>query len=110
MADHGSPQRPRQDKRFCVCCRQRPSARVRSLRARFQYRGVVKADRDHTLCFECFRAAANRLRARGPYFPMRVQQNPEQQNPDLQNPDLQNPEPRTLNLEPLNLEPSPVSA
>jgi hypothetical protein len=25
---------------------------------------VVKADRDHTLCFECYRAEVNRLRAR----------------------------------------------
>ncbi len=33
-------------------------------KARFRYRGVVKADRHHTLCFECFRAAANRLRSR----------------------------------------------
>ena len=32
-------------------------------RARFRYRGVVKADRDHTLCFECFRAERNRGRA-----------------------------------------------
>ena len=32
-------------------------------RARFRYRGVVKADRDHTLCFECFRAERNRRRA-----------------------------------------------
>lgn len=33
-------------------------------RARFRYRGVVKADRDHTLCFECFRAEGNRVNAR----------------------------------------------
>jgi hypothetical protein len=32
-------------------------------RARFQYRGQVRADRDHTLCFRCFRAELNRLRA-----------------------------------------------
>ena len=30
-------------------------------RARFRYRGIVKADRDHTLCFECFRAERNRV-------------------------------------------------
>jgi hypothetical protein len=33
-------------------------------RARFRYRGRVRADRDHTLCFRCFRAEVNRLRAR----------------------------------------------
>ena len=32
-------------------------------KARFQYRGVVKADRDHVLCFECYRAEVNRQRA-----------------------------------------------
>jgi hypothetical protein len=42
--------------RLCQACGQR--------RARFAYRGTVKADRAHTLCFECFRAARNRLRAR----------------------------------------------
>jgi hypothetical protein len=33
-------------------------------RARFQYRGVVKADQSHALCFECYRAERNRLRVR----------------------------------------------
>ena len=42
--------------RLCLACGER--------RARFLYRGVVKADRDHNLCFECFRAECNRLRAR----------------------------------------------
>lgn len=32
-------------------------------RARFRYRGEVRADRDHTLCFECFRAERERQRA-----------------------------------------------
>jgi hypothetical protein len=32
--------------------------------ARFRYRGEVRADRDHELCFRCFRATINRLRAR----------------------------------------------
>jgi hypothetical protein len=31
-------------------------------RARFRYRGEVRADRDHELCFQCFRAMVNRLR------------------------------------------------
>ena len=33
-------------------------------RALFSYRGVVKADRSHTLCFECYRAVVNQTRAR----------------------------------------------
>ncbi len=49
----------------------RESRRVRSLcqrcqerRARFRYRGEVRADRDHTLCFECYRSERDRRRAR----------------------------------------------
>jgi hypothetical protein len=38
-------------------------------RARYSYRGRVRADRDHTLCFRCFRAASNRLRARSMSVP-----------------------------------------
>jgi len=41
---------------LCLACGRR--------RALFSYRGVVKADRDHNLCFECYRAEVNRLRAR----------------------------------------------
>lgn len=41
--------------RLCQACGER--------RPRFSYRGVVKADRHHTLCFECYRAERNRLRA-----------------------------------------------
>lgn len=43
-------------KRLCQRCRDR--------KARFAYRGRVKADRDHTLCFECYRAERDRLRQR----------------------------------------------
>jgi len=39
----------------CQGCRER--------KARFRFRGRVKADRDHTLCFECYRAARERRRA-----------------------------------------------
>jgi len=39
----------------CQSCQER--------KARFQYRGAVRADRDHTLCFECYRAARDRRRA-----------------------------------------------
>ena len=42
--------------RVCLACGER--------RPLFYYRGVVKADRDHSLCFECYRAEVNRLRAR----------------------------------------------
>jgi hypothetical protein len=42
--------------RLCLACGER--------RPLFSYRGVVKADRDHNLCFECYRAEVNRLRAR----------------------------------------------
>ena len=42
--------------RLCLACRER--------RPLFSYRGVVKADRHHNLCFECYRAELNRLRAR----------------------------------------------
>ena len=33
-------------------------------RALFRYHGIVKWDRYHTLCFRCFRAQVNRMRAR----------------------------------------------
>ena len=48
----------RQSKRFrtlCAACQER--------KARFKYRRQVRADRDHTLCFECHRAEVNRARA-----------------------------------------------
>ena len=45
-----------EQKHLCEACRER--------KARFQYRGVVKADRAHTLCFACFRSERDRLRAR----------------------------------------------
>ena len=41
---------------LCEGCRER--------KARFSHRGVVKADRSHTLCFACFRSERERLRAR----------------------------------------------
>jgi hypothetical protein len=42
-------------RRLCLGCGLR--------RARFRHRGVVKADADHTLCFRCFRALNERVRA-----------------------------------------------
>lgn len=46
----------KQTRKSCESCRQR--------KARFQYRGEVRADRDHTLCFECYRSAREQRRAR----------------------------------------------
>jgi hypothetical protein len=43
--------------------RVRSCQRCRDRKARFQYRGAVRADRDHTLCFECYRSERNRQRA-----------------------------------------------
>jgi hypothetical protein len=48
--------RSKQVRRICHACQER--------KARFEYRGHVRADRHHTLCFECFRAERNRQRAR----------------------------------------------
>lgn len=39
----------------CRPCAQHP--------AKFRYRSEVRADRDHELCFQCFRAEVNRQRA-----------------------------------------------
>ena len=47
----------REERHVCLKCRNHP--------ARFRYEGEVRADRDHTLCFRCFRAEVNRARARG---------------------------------------------
>jgi len=52
-----SAARERRDvRRLCAACLER--------RARFRYRGEVRADRDHTLCFECFRSERDRRLAR----------------------------------------------
>ena len=45
----------REVRRLCQGCQAR--------RAKFRYRGEVRADRDHTLCFECFRSERDRRRA-----------------------------------------------
>lgn len=41
-------------RRLCLDCGER--------RARFRYRGAVKTDADHTLCFKCHRALRDSLR------------------------------------------------
>ena len=46
----------RETRHVCAGCKEQP--------ARFQFRGRVRADRDHNLCFRCYRAEVNRLRAR----------------------------------------------
>ena len=43
------------DNRLCVMCGRR--------RAVFRYRGVVKADATHTLCFQCYRSLRDSMRA-----------------------------------------------
>lgn len=45
----------RADRRLCADCRARE--------AKYRYRGHVRADRQHVLCFQCFRAARERMRA-----------------------------------------------
>ena len=47
---------PRPERHLCLGCHEHP--------ARFRYRGEVRADRDHNLCFRCYRAEVNRQRAR----------------------------------------------
>jgi hypothetical protein len=47
----------RERRRLCADCRAR--------RAKFRHGGVVKADRAHTLCFQCYRAARDRSRLPG---------------------------------------------
>lgn len=42
--------------RLCAACQER--------KAKFQYQGTIRADRDHVLCFQCFRAERERQRAR----------------------------------------------
>ena len=54
-----SSERQRQSKRLRTSC-----ASCCARKALFKYRGEVRADRDHTLCFECYRAELNRARAK----------------------------------------------
>ena len=42
-------------RRLCLLCHRRT--------ATFRYRGLVKADRSHTLCQQCFRSLADRLKS-----------------------------------------------
>ena len=56
MSNSEGQRRSHCSQRLCAACRER--------KARFKYRGEVRADRDHTLCFECYRGQVNRTRAR----------------------------------------------
>lgn len=56
MSSNELRRQSKQTRTLCGGCRER--------KARFRYRGEVRADRDHTLCFECFRGEVNRARAR----------------------------------------------
>ena len=46
----------RHERHVCRECERHP--------ARFRYRGEIRADKEHTLCFRCDRAEVNRARAR----------------------------------------------
>jgi hypothetical protein len=46
----------REERHLCPSCRER--------KAKYQYRGHVRADRTHVLCFQCFRSERERMRAR----------------------------------------------
>jgi hypothetical protein len=56
MSSTARRRQSRQVKTLCVGCQER--------KARFRYFGEVRSDRDHTLCFECYRGEVNRARAR----------------------------------------------
>ena len=56
MSSSEAHRRSKRVRTLCAACRER--------KARFTYRGEVRADRDHTLCFECYRGEINRARAR----------------------------------------------
>ena len=56
MSSSQRHRRSRRLKTLCAACQER--------KARFRYRGEVRADRDHTLCFQCYRAEINRTRSR----------------------------------------------
>jgi hypothetical protein len=56
MSSSEGDRRSKRLTRSCAACGER--------KARFRYRGEVRADRDHTLCFACYRGEINRARAR----------------------------------------------
>ena len=56
MSSNELRRQSKQVKTLCAACQER--------QAKFRYRGEVRADRDHTLCFECQLGEINRARAR----------------------------------------------
>jgi hypothetical protein len=46
----------KRSRKLCVSCQQR--------RALFRFRGIVKRDDDHKLCFRCFRSLSDSVRSR----------------------------------------------
>ncbi len=56
MSPSASRRLHRLPRHTCRTCEAQP--------ARFRFRGEVRADRDHELCFRCYRATVNSLRAR----------------------------------------------
>src|SRR4051812_32152368 len=56
MSSREGRRRSKRLKHLCAACQER--------KARFRYRGEVRADRDHTLCFACYRGQVSRTRAR----------------------------------------------
>lgn len=55
MSHRESRRQHRDDRHLCAACRER--------KAKYRYRGRVRADRSHVLCFQCFRSARERMRA-----------------------------------------------
>ena len=55
MSSNERRRRSKRERVLCAACQER--------KARFRYRRKVRADRDHTLCFECYRSEVDRTRA-----------------------------------------------
>jgi hypothetical protein len=56
MSHRQSRRQHRDERRLCASCQER--------KAKYQYRRHVRADRQHVLCFQCFRSAREQMRAR----------------------------------------------
>ncbi len=55
MSNRERRRRFRGERHLCAQCRARA--------AKYRYHGHVRADRQHVLCFQCFRSARERMRA-----------------------------------------------
>lgn len=56
MSSRSSRRDHREGRHLCAACRER--------KAKYYYRGHVRADHQHVLCFQCFRSAREQMRAR----------------------------------------------